>query len=142
MVSLRKKRKKKKEKSLHSFESKGSFTVVCMLRWPLTCGVNVNGHDSSARGGGGNPFGGMGGMPGGFGGGGFGGMGGMPGGHGHGHGGAGGSRQQPRKKADPIEQVLKLTLEEMYYGVQKNLKLTRTVYRGNQVGSHSKRRVL
>jgi DnaJ family protein B protein 4 len=79
-------------------------------------------------GGGGNPFGGMGGMPGGFGG-----MGGMPGhGHGsHGHG-AGGSRQQPRKKADPIEQVLKLTLEEMYYGVQKNLKLTRTVYRGNQ----------
>ena len=69
-------------------------------------------------------------MPGGFGGGGFGGMGGMPG-HGHGHG-AGSSRQQPRKKADPIEQVLKLTLEEMYYGVQKNLKLTRTVYRGNQ----------
>lgn len=82
-------------------------------------------------GGGGNPFGGMGGMPGGFGGGGFGGMGGMPG-HGHGHHGAGGSRQQQRKKADPIEQVLKLTLEEMYYGVQKNLKLTRTVYRGNQ----------
>lgn len=72
---------------------------------------------------GGNPFGGM---PGGFGG--FGGMGGMPG---QGHG-AGGSRQQPRKKADPIEQVLKLTLDEMYYGTQKNLKLTRTVYRGNQ----------
>ena len=36
----------------------------------------------------------------------------------------------PRKKADPIEQVLRLTLEEMYYGVQKNLKLTRTVIRG------------
>ena len=40
---------------------------------------------------------------------------------------AGGARAQ---KADPIEQVLRLTLEEMYYGVQKNLKLTRTVIRG------------
>jgi DnaJ family protein B protein 4 len=56
-------------------------------------------------------------MPGGFGG--------MPG---HGHGGQ--SSRAPRKKAEPIEQVLRLTLEEMYYGVQKNLKLTRTVLRG------------
>lgn len=83
-------------------------------------------------GGGGNPFGGgmgggFGGMPGGFGAQ-FGGMpGGGFGGHGHGHG----RREAPaRKKADPIEQVLRLTLEEMYYGVQKNLKLTRTVIRG------------
>ena len=78
-------------------------------------------------GGGGNPFGG--GMPGGFGaqfGGMPGGFGGMPG---HGHGAR--TREAPaRKKADPIEQVLRLTLEEMYYGVQKNLKLTRTVIRG------------
>jgi DnaJ family protein B protein 4 len=59
-------------------------------------------------------------MPGGMGGG-FGGM------HGHGHG---GQSSRPRKKAEPIEQVLRLTLEEMYYGVQKNLKLTRTVLRG------------
>ena len=52
-------------------------------------------------------------------------------GHGHGHGGHGARREAPaRKKADPIEQVLRLTLEEMYYGVQKNLKLTRTVIRG------------
>jgi len=67
-------------------------------------------------------FGGAGGgMPGGMGGG----FGGMPG---HGHGGQ--SSRAPRKKAEPIEQVLRLTLEEMYYGVQKNLKLTRTVLRG------------
>lgn len=65
--------------------------------------------------------GGGGGMPGGMGGG----FGGMPG---HGHGGQ--SSRAPRKKAEPIEQVLRLTLEEMYYGVQKNLKLTRTVLRG------------
>lgn len=84
-------------------------------------------------GGGGGPFGGgggfggfggmPGGMPGGFPGGGF-------GGHGHGHGAPRQQREAPRKKADPIEQVLRLTLEEMYYGVQKNLKLTRTVIRG------------
>ena len=75
--------------------------------------------------GGGHPFGGMGGMPGGFGG-----MGGDFGRNGMGGMGGGPSRQQPRKKADPIEQVLKLTLEEMFYGVTKNLKLTRTVIRG------------
>ena len=86
-------------------------------------------------GGGGNPFGGgmgggFGGMPGGFGAQ-FGGMPGGFGGHGHGHGSHGARREAPpRKKADPIEQVLRLTLEEMYYGVQKNLKLTRTVIRG------------
>ena len=69
-------------------------------------------------------------MPGGFGAQ-FGGMPGGFGGHGHGHGGHGARREAPaRKKADPIEQVLRLTLEEMYYGVQKNLKLTRTVIRG------------
>jgi DnaJ-class molecular chaperone len=70
-------------------------------------------------GGGGNPFGGMGGMPGGM------------GGHQQQQ-----QRQQPRKKSEPIEQSLRLTLEEMYYGVQKNLKLTRTVLRGQQVPPH------
>ncbi len=85
-------------------------------------------------GGGGNPFGGgmgggFGGMPGGFGAQ-FGGMPGGFGGQGHGHGGHGRREAPARKKADPIEQVLRLTLEEMYYGVQKNLKLTRTVIRG------------
>ena len=82
--------------------------------------------------GGGGGFGG-----GGFGGGGMpGGFGGMPGmgGHGHGHG----QRQPerappaPKKKAEPIEQVLRLTLEEMFYGVTKNLKLTRTVLTGGR----------
>ena len=107
-------------------------------------GPGMDPHDIFSQffgGGGGGGFGGMpgggggvGGMPGGgFGGGGFGGMpGGMGGGFGgmpgHGHGGQ--SSRQPRKKAEPIEQVLRLTLEEMYYGVQKNLKLTRTVLRG------------
>lgn len=67
--------------------------------------------------GGGNPFGGFGGMPGG-----------MPGHHAHGGGRA---RPRERKKADPIEQSLRLTLEEMYYGCSKNLKLTRTVMRGD-----------
>jgi DnaJ family protein B protein 4 len=100
-------------------------------------GPGMDPHDifSQFFGGGGGGFGGggFGGMPGGgFGGGGFGGMpGGMGGGfggmHGHGHG---GQSSRPRKKAEPIEQVLRLTLEEMYYGVQKNLKLTRTVLRG------------
>merc|ERR1712216_768746 len=52
----------------------------------------------------------------------------MPGGM-HGHG-PGGQSSRPKKKAEPIEQVLRLTLEEMYYRVQKNLKLTRTVLRG------------
>ena len=54
--------------------------------------------------------------------------GGMPGHHAH-----GGGRARPResKKADPIEQSLRLTLEEMYYGCSKNLKLTRTVMRGD-----------
>ena len=56
------------------------------------------------------------------------------GGHGHGHG----QRQPerappaPKKKAEPIEQVLRLTLEEMFYGVTKNLKLTRTVLTGGR----------
>ena len=67
--------------------------------------------------GGGNSFGGFGGMPGG-----------MPGHHAHGGGRA---RPRERKKADPIEQSLRLTLEEMYYGCSKNLKLTRTVMRGD-----------
>ena len=80
--------------------------------------------------GGGHPFGGMGGMPGGFGG-----MGGDFGRNGMGGMGGGPSRQQPRKKADPNEQELKLTLEEMYYGVTKKLKHTRTVIRGGQAPS-------
>ena len=88
-------------------------------------------------GGGGVPGGGGGFGGGGFGGGGMpGGFGGMPGmgGHGHGHG----QRQPerappaPKKKAEPIEQVLRLTLEEMFYGVTKNLKLTRTVLTGGR----------
>ena len=82
--------------------------------------------------GGGGPFGGMGGMPGGGFGGMPGGMGGMPGGFGGMPSGGGPSRQAPKKKAAPIEQVLRLTLDEMYYGVSKNLKLTRTVFRGNR----------
>ena len=90
------------------------------------------GGGSGGGGFGGGGFGG-GGMPGGFGGM-PGGMGGGFGGHGHGHG--GGSSRPAKKKADPIEQVLRLTLEEMYYGVQKNLKLTRTVIRG-----HSEQRI-
>uniref|UniRef100_A0A7R9Y4B5 Chaperone DnaJ C-terminal domain-containing protein n=1 Tax=Micromonas pusilla TaxID=38833 RepID=A0A7R9Y4B5_MICPS len=75
------------------------------------------GGGTGGMGGGGNPFGGFGGMPGG-----------MPGHHAHGGGRA---RPRERKKADPIEQSLRLTLEEMYYGCSKNLKLTRTVMRGD-----------
>jgi DnaJ family protein B protein 4 len=56
----------------------------------------------------------------------------MPGGFGGMPSGGGPSRQAPKKKAAPIEQVLRLTLDEMYYGVSKNLKLTRTVFRGNR----------
>jgi DnaJ family protein B protein 4 len=97
-------------------------------------GGGVDPHDIFAQffggGGGGMPGGGFGGIPGGgFGGGMPGGFGGMPG---HGHGRGGQSSRPRKKKADPIEQVLRLTLEEMYYGVQKNLKLTRTVIRNGR----------
>jgi len=86
--------------------------------------------------GGGFPGGGFGGggFPGGgFGGGGFqdqygGGFGGMPGG-GHGFG---EPPQKQRKKAPKIEQVLRLTLEELFYGTKKQFKITRTVIRNGR----------
>ena len=94
-------------------------------------------------GGGGFPGGGFGGAGGGFGAGGFpgggfggggfqdqygGGFGGMPGG-GHGFG---EPPQKQRKKAPKIEQVLRLTLEELFYGTKKQFKITRTVIRNGR----------
>lgn len=81
--------------------------------------------------GGGFPGGGMpgGGFGGGFHGGGFHG-GGMPG------GGFGGGFNEPpqkqRKKAPKIEQTLKVSLEEMFYGAQKNFSVTRKVIRNGR----------
>ena len=89
-------------------------------------------------GGGGGGFpGGGGGFGGGFPGGGFPGGGGGFGGGFPGHMGGGGHsfgqpEQPKRKKGAAIEQVLKLTLQELYYGTQKNLRVTRKVLRNGR----------
>lgn len=95
-------------------------------------------------GGGGFPGGGFGGAGGGFPGGGFSGggfggggfhdphggsFGGMPGGGFGGGQGFGEPPQKQRKKAPKIEQVLRLTLEELFYGTKKQFKITRSVIR-------------
>jgi len=93
----------------------------------------------------------FGGGAGGFGGGGFGGGfpgagaggfgGGFPGGHpfmnsefgGGGHDFGGAQQSKPKKKKSaPIEQVLRCTLDELYYGTRKNLRVTRKVYRNGR----------
>lgn len=92
-------------------------------------------------GGGGGGFPGGGGFGGGFGGGGFpggGGFGGHPGFGGMpGGGGFGGQEfreppQKQRKKAPKIEQTLRLSLEELFYGTQKNFSVTRKVMRNGR----------
>ena len=65
--------------------------------------------------GGGNPFGGMGGM------------GGMPGMGGH-----GARRTRPPQKQKPIEQKLRLTLEELYSGITKKIRITRQKRGGSE----------
>jgi len=82
-------------------------------------------------------FFGGGGFGGGFPGGGFPGGGGGFGGGFPGHMGGGGHsfgqpEQPKRKKGAAIEQVLKLTLQELYYGTQKNLRVTRKVLRNGR----------
>lgn len=88
--------------------------------------------------GGGQGFPGGGGFGGGFPGGGFPG-GGFPGGgfSGGGFPGGGGGFGEPpapkqRKKADKIEQTLRVTLEELFYGTQKNFSVTRKVVRNGR----------
>lgn len=71
---------------------------------------------------GGGPFGGMGGMPG-MGGGPFGGMGGMPGMHG---GPMGGHSGPVKDKA--ITRQLGCTLEELYSGSVRKMRITRTIF--------------
>eukprot|EP00775_Hariotina_reticulata_P009080 gene9080-9250_t len=78
--------------------------------------------------GGGGPFGGMGGMPG-MGGpqfGGMGGMGGMPG-----MGPMGGMAQQGPVKDKPITRQLGCTLEELYSGSTRKMKITRSIFDGS-----------
>lgn len=83
-------------------------------------------HGGGFPGGGGGFPGGGGFQGGGFPGGGF--QGGFPGGPG-----GGCAHEQPqRTKAPAIEQVLTLTLQEMYYGTQKNLRVTRKVMRNGR----------
>eukprot|EP01039_Chlorochromonas_danica_P002950 gene2948-3218_t len=86
---------------------------------------------------GGMPFGGlggMGGMPGGFGGmggmpGGMGGMGGMPGGMGGGsrRGMGGSSARHAERKADPVHHPLNVSLEDLYNGIVKKVRITKKI---------------
>jgi len=79
---------------------------------PFTAGGSRGSSDEESDGG----FGGMGGMRG------FGGMGGMP------HGMMGGQTGRPRmEKAAPVCHVLNVTLEELYRGTTKKMRITRKI---------------
>ncbi len=97
-------------------------------------GAGAGGFPGGGFGGAGGGFPGGGFSGGGFGGGGFhdphgGSFGGMPGGGFGGGQGFGEPPQKQRKKAPKIEQVLRLTLEELFYGTKKQFKITRSVIR-------------